>query len=60
LAEEVARSRFFELLVTPPIEVIYVTTVGIAVRMAATAISFADKELGALAESAWRAVTGLQ
>lgn len=57
LVEEVAGSGFFELAVDLPIEVIYLLTMGIAVRLAATATKLSETELETLVDATWRAAT---
>lgn len=57
LVELAAREDFLELLAPLPMEVVYVLTMGVAVRLVASGLKLTDDELETLVEATWRAVT---
>jgi len=57
LMVEANRSDLAELVVPLPMEVVYLLSMGIAVRLVASGVSLGKGELETLVEATWRAVT---
>lgn len=57
LVEAATREDFLELLTPLPMEVVYLLTMGVAVRLVAAGVKLSDAELETLIEATWRAVT---
>jgi len=57
LSDLARREDFLDLLAPIPMEIIYVLTMGVAVRLVAGGIYLDDSELEAVVQATWRAVT---
>lgn len=60
LVDLASREDFLELLAPLPMEVIYLLTMGITVRLVASGVKLTNAELETLVDATWRAVTNPQ